>query len=280
MTVGNNVRHATARLQAAGIATARLESLVLLEDVLNTNRTHLLAHPEEQVSIEQQNLFNRMIELRVSHIPLSYIRHKTEFYGREYYIDDRVLEPRSESEAMIDALLRIVPALSDGSAIVDVGTGSGALAITAKLEIPNADVYATDIDEQCLAVARRNAQALHARVAFSHANLLNTLSINSPAQILIMANLPYVPTGFHINRAATYEPERAIFGGSDGLDVYRLLFKQIKSRPDLPVAYVITESLPPQHDNLAALAAAASCSLESTDDFIQVFKNVSSSSVS
>ena len=271
-TTGDILRHATARLQAVGIATARLDSLVLLEDVLNTNSTHILARPDESMTIEQQQHIIRLLKLRESHVPLAYIRHKTEFYGREFYIDKRVLEPRPESETMIDSLHELAPALPTNTAIIDVGTGSGALAITAKLEIPNICAYATDIDEQCLVIARRNARMLRTSVAFSHANLLNTLNINSPPQVIVLANLPYVPNDFHINRAATHEPKRAIFGGPDGLDVYRLLFNQLRTRHDLPTTHVITESLPPQHDTLAAIASAASYSLTGTNDFIQVFK--------
>ena len=104
MHVGDWLKTATQKLQQAGIATARLDCLVLLEDYLNTNRTQLLAHLERELTVEQIKWLSLRLVRRAKHEPLAYIRSKTEFYGREFIVNKHVLEPRPESETMIDLL--------------------------------------------------------------------------------------------------------------------------------------------------------------------------------
>jgi release factor glutamine methyltransferase len=271
MTIGSWLQAATAMLQAAGIGTARLDCLVLLEDVLNTNRTHILAHPEHQITDANQRTLDSMMQRRQQHIPLAYIRGKTEFYGREFIINDYVLEPRPESETMVELLIEAVASADVSTTIVDVGTGSGALAITTKLEIPQADTLAIDIDTNCLQLAKRNAKLLQADITFLSGNLLAPLAkakLDKPT--ILLCNLPYVPENFQLNQAATHEPRLAIFGGKDGLDLYRQLFVQVTNLPT--VQQIFTESLPPQHESLAAIARAAGWRERKEQDFIQLFE--------
>lgn len=265
MKINDWLSQATAELDKAGIGTARLDALVLAEDVTGQKRSYLLAHPEYQLTSEQVSELVNKLERRASHEPLSYIRGKTEFYGREFIVDKHVLEPRPESETMID-LLKKIP-VSDSN-IVDVGTGSGALAITAKLELPSVIVEAVDIDPGCLAVAKRNARKYSADIKFSQANLLQPLS--NQRSYTLLCNLPYVPDSFTINQAAMREPKIAIFGGPDGLDLYRQLFGQIKSH-QLNIQYILTESLPTQHQTLVDIAKHHGYRQQTTDDFIQLF---------
>ena len=265
MTISEWISWATSILSEAGIHTARLDSLVLLEDTLQKNRAHLLAHTDTIISDAHIRTLQTAIMRRQQHEPLAYIRGKTEFYGRTFSVNQHVLEPRPETETMIE-LLKSIP-LPDDTIIVDIGTGSGAIAITAKLEIPDATVVGTDIDANCLSVATDNARLLHANVIFKRGNLLEPLTITPT---VILCNLPYVPDHFQINQAATHEPHKAIFGGHDGLDLYRRLFEQIASLHITP-QYILTESLPPQHPQLSIIAKAAGYTLRSADDFIQCF---------
>jgi release factor glutamine methyltransferase len=264
------LHQATKLLEANGVGTARLDCLVLLEVVTGKDRTHLLAHPSEELNNEQLSKLNKWLELRSKHIPLAYIRSKTEFYGREFVVDKRVLEPRPESETMIN-LLKTLPDLRVGPcAIVDVGCGSGALGITAALEIPGTTVTLVDIDSDCLVVARNNAKKHGVIATFLQGDLLQPVLTLSPQPTVLLCNLPYVPDDHTINKASMHEPKLAIFGGPDGLDLYRRLFHEIAKKWQSKL-WVLTESLPFQHDDLRKIAENSGLKQLAEDDFIQVF---------
>lgn len=265
-TINNWLQAATEQLQQAGIGTARLDALVLLEDCLGANRARLLAHPEAAITKGQLLRLNQQLARRELHEPLAYIRGKTEFYGRDFVVSPAVLEPRPESETMIEQLLTLPR--SHLTSVVDVGTGSGALAVTAALELGTVDVMATDIDPDCLEVARQNCKKHAAAVDFRQTNLIDGLQ--SPSGTVLLANLPYVPDSYQINQAALQEPHLAIFGGSDGLDLFRELFTQTKAQNTQPT-WIITESLPFQHQSLAQIAAEHGYQQIAEEDFIQTF---------
>lgn len=266
MIISNWLRSATKKLRDAGVGTARLDAIILLEDALGKDRSWLLAHPEATVQGTSLYKLNGTIARRAEHEPLAYIRGKTEFYAREFYVNKHVLEPRPESEAMID----IVKELGKDQpwTVVDVGTGSGCLAITTKLELPKSKVIAIDIDPNCLKVARKNSQILGAKVKFCNGDLLEPLTAKPT---IILANLPYVPEKFQINQAALHEPKLAIYGGKDGLNVYRRLFDQIKNLKQKP-EYILTEALPFQHEDLELLALENKYKLHQTIDLVQSFR--------
>jgi release factor glutamine methyltransferase len=259
---------AVLKLNQAGLSTARLDALVLLEDISGKSRAHLLAHPELELSNTQVSKLDGLVKRRGLHEPLAYLRKRSEFYGRQFYIDHRVLEPRPESEAMIDILKNLQ--LSAASTIIDIGTGSGMLAITAKLEYPAATVIATDIDQNCVVIARKNAKTHNTTIRFYETDLLKNLSSDIFNHAVILANLPYVPDHFQINPAAMAEPRIAIFGGHDGLDLYRSLFAQAQKLSVKP-SYILTEAMPPQHAELSRIATSAGFSLKQVEDFIQLF---------
>jgi len=257
---------ATARLQRAGIGTARLDSLILLEDSLKKDRAWLLGHLETVLPEASVNKLERWLKRRERHEPLSYIRGFTEFYGRKFKVDKRVLEPRPESETMIDLLKTL--RLPINPRIADVGAGSGALGITAALEVPYsiADLY--EIDNNALAVAADNVKRHHLNLRCFYSDLLHA---SSTAYDIVLANLPYVPSYYQVNQAAGHEPRLAIFGGGDGLEVYRRLFTQIGSGYSWP-KFVLTEAMPPQHTRLAEIAASVGYREHRHQDFIQVFE--------
>lgn len=268
MIVDKFIKTSAAKLKSAGIGTARLDALVLLEDATRKDRAWLLAHPEHIVRGPSSHKLAEQITRRANHEPLAYIRGKTEFYGRDFIITKDVLEPRPESETMIDLLKKIA---KPSQVIVDVGTGSGALAITAQLEMPNSTVYGTDIDAKCLEVARKNAKKYNAPIKFFEGNLIEPLPSSAKPQILL-CNLPYVPNSYTLNDAAKNEPKTAIFGGNDGLNIYRKLFTLLKIGKFKP-RYILSESLPFQQKELAKIAQKAGFKLQKTDDFIQLFES-------
>ncbi len=278
MKLNDWLTQATFQLKKANIGTARLDSLVLLEDATSKDRAWLLAHPEITVKDSILVKLNRQLMRRVNHEPLAYIRGKSEFYGREFIISYDVLEPRPESETMIVLLNKLIKSerqtTSNTYILADIGTGSGALAITAKLENPLVKVLAADIDPKCLKVAQKNAKKHKADIEFFAGNLLEPLVYSHQTIHAILANLPYVPHDFTINNSAMHEPKIAIFGGKDGLEIYRLLFSQISKnyQGSKKPRYVLTESLPFQHQKLREIAQESKYKLDTTDDFIQLFE--------
>ncbi len=259
-------------LEQSNIETARLDCLVLLSDELGCDKSWVLAHPEHVLQIEVFEMLNTKVALRAVHIPLAYLRGKAEFYGREFFVNDYVLVPRPESESMIELLKRVASHESQ-TTVIDVGTGSGCLAITAKLELPNAQFLAIDIDDSCLAVAQKNADKFDVKIHLLHGDLLQPIrdSKLETRDSIVLANLPYVPTNFPVNKAAQHEPELALFSGNNGLDHYEQLFAQAAAIPKSP-SYIITESLTEQHDALAALANNSMYKLTKTDGLAQLFE--------
>lgn len=258
---------ATQQLTSAGIVTARLDTLVLLEDHLMQDRAHLLAHPETIIEPAILERLQSAVYERSKHVPLAYIRQQVSFYGRSFYVDPAVLVPRPESEAMID-IAKELPGLVAQVPIADIGTGSGCLGITVALEAPSANIWLSDIDQQVLNIAKRNAESLGVHAHFVQSDLLESV----PDVTIILANLPYVPENYPINTAATFEPALALFAGSDGLDLYRKLWIQIKARSHKP-RHILTESLEIQHDALAKLAEQHKYRLVQTSGLVQHFSS-------
>jgi release factor glutamine methyltransferase len=272
MTIQEWLSAAHEQLKRADIATARLDLLVLLSDELEHDKSWVLGHPEHILQGSEIDILNTKIAQRVHHTPLAYIRGKAEFYGREFIVNKYVLVPRPESEAMID-LLKMATSLAHNITVVDIGTGSGALAITAVLELPGARVIATDIDAGPLAVATENAEHLHAVISFLRGDLLRPFfdSGKNIADSVLLANLPYVPDTYPINQAAKHEPDLALFGGHDGLELYRRLCTQLAQLEAKP-AYIITESMEDEHASLAELMNTAGYKQHDSDGLAQCFK--------
>ena len=247
--------------------------MVLLADITGEDKAWLLAHPENELTESQLSELQHRLQRRSKHEPLAYIRGKTEFFGHEFLVDQRVMEPRPETEAMLETLLDRHQQLGEAPIIIDVGTGSGALAISAKLALPSATVCGLDVSNDCLLVAQENADRLGADVQFMCSDLLASWDEASPSIAVILANLPYVPDAFPVNQAATYEPKLALFGGADGLELYRRLFAQLEHLPSSAQA-VFCESLEKSHTALCEIAAKAGYQLETTAGLIQIFGRI------
>jgi release factor glutamine methyltransferase len=262
-------------------ATARLDCEVLLAHVLDKDRVWLLAHPEHVLQGQSLKRVDRYLQRRKSQEPIAYIIGHSEFYGREFEVSADTLQPRPETETMVELLLDTINSkqLSVNS-IVDVGTGSGAIIISAFLELSinhklsTINFHATDISPAALEIARQNAKRYAADIKFYQGDLLGPLpsTIYRLPSTIVLANLPYVPDSHTINQAAMHEPKHAIFGGPDGLELYRTLFDQL-STIHYPLSTVVfTESLPPQHKELARIAEQAGFKQIAEQDFIQVFE--------
>jgi release factor glutamine methyltransferase len=267
MTALDWLNIASRQLEAAGIGTARLDALVLLEDITKMDRAKILAKSETELSAINIKKLKNLLNLRAQHVPLAYVRGKTEFYGREFLITSDVLEPRPESETMIDELKKLSD-LPSQPAIADIGTGSGALGITAKLELPEAQVTLIELDQPALKVAKINVDKFTLSISTLRQDLLTA---DATAYDVLLCNLPYVPDRYTINKAASHEPRLALFGGPDGLNLYRKLFQQLINRPQ-QVLYILCEALPTQQEKLIYIAKQGHYELHSKNDFILVFK--------
>lgn len=256
--------HATSQLHKAGIDSPRLDALIMLGDALAKERAWILARPEHELSPEQLGVLNNLLTQRLTHKPMAYIRGKVEFYGRTFLVNEHVLVPRPESEAIIDLLLEIYPEfvqqkanLSDVDSavkIADIGTGSGILGITAKLELPRSPeplISLIDIDINALETAKSNVDLFTIDAELIENYLLANTSNDYD---ILLCNLPYVPDEYPINKAAEQEPALALFSGSDGLNHYRKLFLQLQESQNKPL-YLLLEALLPQHADLQKIAA-------------------------
>lgn len=263
MRIDTWLAKAQKQLDAAGIGSARLDCLLLLEDSLGLDRARLLAHPEAEIPTKTEVGLNKKIAQRSSHTPLAYVRGHAPFYGREFLVNPHVLVPRPETEEIINLARKLnLPVHSN---IVDVGTGSGCIGITLALELPESKVWMYDVDEKALAIARANAKRLGVQAIIRQRHLLPP----EPQRIdLLVANLPYVPTSLTINKAAHFEPKIALFSGLDGLDLYREFWQQLATRKP---NHVITEALPSQHAGLEVLAEKAGYELVDSAGFAQHF---------
>lgn len=271
MTILEWLQDSMVRLRDAGVDSPRRDCLVLVEDLLEKDRAWILARHEVRLTDKQIASLNQHLQRRINREPLAYIRGKAWFYGRFFKVSKEVLVPRPESESFITLLKNIDKKTrtqaSAAMSIVDVGTGSGCLAITAKLELPDAHVTAVDIDPKALEIAKFNSRQLEANINFIQGSLLKPID-DTPAAII--ANLPYVPEGMITSPEITKEPAGALFSGTDGLDHYRKFWEQINELYPKP-NHILTESLLSQHKEVRKLAQASGYSLHKTDCLVQHF---------
>ncbi len=260
------LKQAVLQLQNSDISTAQLDAELLLADRLKKDRSWLHAHPDFELQRSDLRILNEQITRRSNHEPIAYIRGKQEFFGREFIVSPATLTPRPETETMVEMALNLLKKHAIKS-VADVGSGSGCISISLQLESQtSASITGYEISREALEIALKNAKKLGSTVAFRKSDITATKEGWSESE-LILANLPYVPTDFKINNAATHEPDFAIFGGKDGLDYYRKLFENLSNQ----VQFVLAESLPPQHSGLQKIAESNGFKPVETNDLIQLF---------
>jgi release factor glutamine methyltransferase len=232
---------------------------LLLAFVLECERGELLARDDAEIGDAQRMHFEALVAERARGVPLAYLVGSAGFYGRPFEITRDVLVPRPETEHLIEAALDELRAeKKTAGTVVDVGTGSGAMAITLACELPEIRVFATDVSAAALVVARRNAAAhgVAERCTFLHGDLLAPLERLMRVDCVV-ANLPYVPSAEVPKppNPVAFEPLVAVDGGPDGLTPYRRLLDQIP-RVVKPDASLFLEAAPTTIDPLAALVEA------------------------
>lgn len=244
MTIAQILAEGSQQLAAAEVSTARLDCLVLLADLLKHDKSWLLAHEDTKLTVEQTHQLQTNLDRRAQHEPLAYILGYKEFYGHNFAVTPAVLIPRPETEHIIELLANLQP--KSRQKLIDIGTGSGAIAISCKLLWPNLDVSASDISLAALKVAETNAKSLHATVKFSKSDLLEN---TSDAYDYIVANLPYVDQNWQRSPETNFEPALALFADDNGLDLIKKLLNQAKSHLN-PRGYILLEADPRQMQNI------------------------------
>jgi len=231
---------AIARLTADRVPSPRMNAELLLMFTLNCDRAHLYAHPERELSVEEQTRYEAVLAERARGVPAQYITGHQEFWGMDLVVTPAVLIPRPETEHVIETVLELqASATSAGrpkpearSRFIDIGTGSGAIALALAKELPRAEIHATDISAAALEVARANAvrHQLESRIHFREADLLDGFEKNSFD--VIVSNPPYVGESEEDQvqlEVRKFEPRNAVFAGPTGGEVIARLIPQARA---------------------------------------------------
>jgi release factor glutamine methyltransferase len=231
MTIQTALEQGSGLLEEAGISAPRLTAEVLLCYALGCERPHLYSHPEQELGHNPWLHYGRYLHERLNGTPTQYITKRQEFYGREFRVTPEVFIPRPETEHIIETALRLA---HGAQFVVDVGCGSGAIAVTLSLEMKR-PLYATDISVRAIAVASENARRLGAQVRFVACDLVSAYEDRS--MDLIVSNPPYIPTTEEPGlprEVREHEPRQALYAGLAGLDVYQRLAAEAARvlRPD------------------------------------------------
>jgi release factor glutamine methyltransferase len=251
MTARELLAAARRQLAAAPFASPR-EASLLLGELLRRDEAQLLAHDGEEVPAALAERFDTLLARRLRGEPMAYLLGRREFWGRDFRVDRRVLVPRPESEHLVEAALAL--RLPRAPRVLDLGTGSGCLAVTLALELAGSRVAAVDRSPAALAVAAANATALGATVRLLAGDWAAALRVETFD--LLVANPPYLDPGGPVQpEVAAWEPPAALWAGRGGLDAYRALFASAADvRAGTPL---LVELGADQLAEVAALAAAA-----------------------
>ncbi len=259
-------------LEEAKTKTSSIDAELILLNILGEkDRTYLISHENRTLTETEVEKANYFVKERAKNKPLAYIIGSKEFYGRDFYVDENVLIPRPETEDIIDLTKDIV---KDNDMIYpiifDVGTGSGCIAVTLKLELPEAKVVAIDNSDNALLVAKKNSELLKSEIILKKSDLL-TGENGTPD--IVVANLPYVDENWDWLEADTlkYEPLTALYAANNGLE---LIFRLIDEIAERKIKHLLLEADPSQHEKIINYAKEKGLDLAETRNFILYFVGV------
>lgn len=270
-TIASWLTTATNTLKQADITSARLDAELILANTLRKNRTYLHAHLDEEIDPRRVDIAEARLSLRLDRVPLAYILGCKEFYGRKFTVSPAVLVPRPESEEMITLFLALTAGEIAPKTLIDVGTGSGCLGITAALERPSLRVILSDISPRAIKIAEKNASNLQARVTLQQQSLLSGQI--EPVDY-ILANLPYVDRDWDVSPELRHEPAEALFAADDGLRLIETLIEQAP-RHLTADGLLFLEADPRQHQAILDQAKDHGLHEAETRGFIIVLRFVS-----
>jgi len=266
---------ATRQLVEDGIPSARLDAELILAHTLRKSRSYLHAHPEELLTDRSIEIASARLSLRLERVPVAYIIGHKEFYGRQFAVTTATLIPRPESESLIELLKHVIPRnlslLKEKQLrLIDVGTGSGALGISAKLLYPELDVTISDISRHALKVAEKNVKMLEVEVTVFQSNLLADYPFTAD---IIIANLPYVDPEWERSPETNHEPAGALFAANNGKALIYELLVQTKDKL-ANGGSLILEADPEQHPDIIAEAKKYSLLVVEQDGYGILFEKI------
>lgn len=259
MTISSALHYGEAQLISS--STARLDAQILLGYVMGLSKTQLFSEMYSPLEASIVNTYKALLDRRIRHEPIAYIIKEKQFYSYDFYVDSRVLIPRPESESLVDLSLAN---LADKATLLEVGTGSGCIAIALKNKRSDACIHASDSSSRALAVARKNAHIHQAEVDFRDGYFLDPWDKNFD---IIIANLPYLPDDISTQPDLHYEPRSALLGGGDGLEMYRKFIPQALTKLNHG-GIIAIEHLPSQYESVHAICKSFNAQAESFDPFV------------
>lgn len=268
------VANASSQLKAIGIPSHILDAEIILAHTIHKNRTFLHSHQEDSLDPKNIEIANARLELRLDRVPIAYIIGHKEFYGRNFHVTPSTLIPRPETETIIDTVKELVSQkslLTDKINLVDVGTGSGCIGITLKLECPEIDVVLLDVSQPAINIATKNSKLLGSDVKIIQSDLLSNYPLKAN---IIVANLPYIDSTWDfLSTELMHEPSVALYAEKHGLDlIYKLLDQSVNSLHDS--GYIVLEAEPLQHDQIIKYAKKYRLLKYKSDDYCLVLQKV------
>lgn len=257
-------------LLAAGIESGRLDAELLLGHVLGMSREQLVIGASMSLSQQQWQEYESILLRRLAAEPTAYITGRQEFWSKDFRVTPDVLIPRPETECLVEVALKLAAKWPEPLRILDLGTGSGAIAIAVAGELPKAEIFATDISHAALVLARQNAarHGVAGQIHFLQGDLFEAIRKVGAKFHLILSNPPYIRRGEIAELAPTvsrWEPHGALDGGPDGLDYYRRLAAEAIDYL-LPNGAIIVEIGADMGVSVRALLANAATGIDATID--------------
>ena len=268
LTIAKLLKSAESELDVSD--TPRLDVWILLSFASNKPRSWLLANSSHEASTvigsSSLSYFEYLVKRRASGVPISFLTGNKEFYGFNFIVTKHTLIPRPESETIVQEAISSTP---QDSKLLDVGTGTGAIAVSIAANRPDLKVYACDNSPQAIKIAQKNAHHHQVKVKIEHSDLISIYK-NETFQT-ITANLPYLPNSYSSKLDLQFEPASALLGGEDGLDIYRRFFQQLKN---VSSSMIIVEHLPNQKNKMDKIAYLNSLKpIKSLSDLCSVYSS-------
>jgi release factor glutamine methyltransferase len=218
--------------------SARLDAELLLAHILKKPVTFLFAHDETKIGFFKLRKYRRMIEKRKNGMPVAYLISHKEFYGLDFEVNRHVMVPRPDTEILVDRVISYLQRNNETTKqrnnvlLLDIGTGSACIPISVLKNIPDIKAVATEISGSAMRVAKHNIKkhGMKGRIQLFSSDLLKSVprELFEDREIIVTANLPYIPKRFAVHPSTKFEPDVALYGGEDGLDIYKRLIKQLE----------------------------------------------------